>query len=154
MIRILFICHGNICRSPMAQYILEDLAEKARCREHLEIDSAATSSEEIGNGVYPPARDVLERHGIRCGDHRARQITEDDCNHFDHVIAMEEYNLVRLKRMLPKKYHNKFGLLMNYTDMPRDISDPWYTRDFERAYRDIFEGCEAFFQYLFLTSLS
>ncbi len=127
----------------MAQYILEDLAERAGVPESLEIDSAATSREEIGCGVYPPARDVLERHGVRCGGHRARQISEADCKVYDHIIAMEEYNIVRLQRMFPGNYPGNFELQMTNKDRPRDVSDPWYTGDFERAYRDIREGCEA-----------
>ena len=154
MIRILFICHGNICRSPMAQYILEDMAERAGVSDRFEIESAATSREEIGNGVYPPAREVLERHGILCGDHRARQITAMDCDYYDYIIAMEAYNNDRLLHMFPSGFREKFSLLMDYTEKPRDVSDPWYTRDFERAFQDISEGCEALFDRLLHTAKS
>ena len=136
MIRILFVCHGNICRSPMGEYILKDMVKKLG-KEHLfEIDSAAVSREEIGNGVYPPARRALLKHGVFCGDHRARQVTMEDYRKFDRIYYMDASNARWLSRMLPNDPEKIRPLLSH------DVADPWYTGDFELTYRDIEEGCK------------
>lgn len=136
MIRILFVCHGNICRSPMGEFILKDLAGKAGRSGDFEIASRAVSREEIGNSLYPPARQELLRHGVPCEGHRARQITLDDYRRFDRIYYMDRSNLRYLQRMLPHDPEKIRPLL------PRDVADPWYTDDFEAAWRDILEGCQ------------
>ena len=136
MIKILFVCHGNICRSPMGEYILKDRVRKAGRGGEFEIDSAAVSREEIGNPVYPPARRELESHGVACGGHRARQVTMEDYRKFDRIYYMDRSNLRYLQRMLPHDPEKIRPLL------PRDVADPWYTDDFEAAWRDILEGCQ------------
>ena len=136
MIRILFVCHGNICRSPMGEYILKDMVSRRGRSEEFEIDSAAVSREEIGNGVYPPARRELARRGVPCGDHRARQVTMDDYQYFDRIYYMDQSNARFLARMLPRDPEKIRPLL------DRDVADPWYTGDFAQTYDDIVEGCQ------------
>ena len=136
MIKILFICHGNICRSPMGEYILKDLVRKAGRDGEFEIDSAAVSREEIGNGVYPPARRELERRGVPCGGHRARQVTMEDYRRFDRIYYMDRSNARYLERMLPRDVDKIRPLLS------RDVADPWYTGDFSTTFDDILEGCK------------
>lgn len=137
MIKILFICHGNICRSPMGEFILKDMAAKAGRAEEFEIASAAVSREEIGNPVYPPARRELAKHGISCGGHAARQITMADYQHFDRIYYMDSSNAWYLARMLPRD-PEKIRPLLN-----RDVAAPWYTGDFRQTWEDIVEGCRA-----------
>lgn len=137
MIKILFVCHGNICRSPMGKYILKDMAAKAGRAEEFEIDSAAVSREEIGNPVYPPARRELARHGISCDGHAARQVTLEDYRHFDRIYYMDASNARFLARLLPKD-PKKIRPLLN-----RDVADPWYTGDFRQTWEDLVEGCKA-----------
>lgn len=135
MVKILFICHGNICRSPMGEYILKDMVFRAGRSGEFEIDSAAVSREEIGNGVYPPARRELERRGVPCGGHRARQVTMEDYRHFDRIYYMDASNARYLNRLLPNDPDKIRPLL------PRDVADPWYTGDFAQTYEDLVEGC-------------
>ncbi len=136
MIKILFVCHGNICRSPMGEFILKDLVSKAGRSPDFEIASAAVSREEIGNPVYPPARRELQKHGISCEGHAARQITMADYRRFDRIYYMDKSNAWYLARMLPPDPEKIRPLL------PRDVADPWYTGDFAAAYEDILEGCK------------
>ncbi len=136
MIKILFICHGNICRSPMGEYILKDLVKKAGREGDFEIASAAVSREEIGSPVYPPARRELAKHGIPCSGHAARQVTERDFRHFDRIYYMDRSNARYLDRLLPR-YPQKIRPLL-----ARDVADPWYTGDFSRTWEDILEGCQ------------
>lgn len=142
MTRILFICHGNICRSPMAEYIMKALVKEQRLEKDFEIASAATSREEIGNSLYPPAQRKLREHGIPFGAHAARQMTRADYLYYDKIIAMEAYNLRNLRPMVGNDPDQKVSLLMDYTRRPGDVADPWYTGDFETAYQDILEGCQ------------
>ena len=135
MVKILFICHGNICRSTMGEYILKDLVKKAGREAEFEIDSAAVSREEIGNPIYPPARRELTRRGVALGDHRARQVTKEDYRHFDRIYFMDESNRRYLQRLLPQDPEKIQKLL------PRDVADPWYTGDFAQTYEDLMEGC-------------
>ncbi len=137
MIKILFICHGNICRSPMGEFILKDMAAKAGRSGDFEIASAAVSREEIGEPVYPPARRELQKHGIACEGHAARQVTKADYAHFDRIYYMDSSNARYLSRMLPKDPEKIRPLLS------RDVADPWYTGDFSAAYDDIAQGCRA-----------
>ena len=145
--RILFVCHGNICRSPMAEMILKHLVRE-RGLEGYVIDSAAVSREEIGNGVYPPARRELAAHGICCEDHRARQITEADYDRWDHLIGMDMSNITRMLRIFGHDDEHKVHRLMDFTGRPADVSDPWYSDRFDVAYADILRGCEALLKYL------
>lgn len=140
MQKILFVCHGNICRSPMAQYLLAHLAAERglACRTQ----SAATSREEIGNPVYPPARRKLAEHGISCDGHAARQLTNQDYDKYDLLIGMDSANLRNMYRICGGDFAGKLHLLMDYTDHPRDVADPWYTGDFEATWQDVLEGCQ------------
>ena len=142
MIKILFVCHGNICRSPMAEYILKDMAVRAGVADRFEIDSAAVSREEIGNPVYPAARRELGRHDVFCGDHTARQVTAADLRHFDRIYYMDSSNARLLRRLLPDDPEKIRPLL------DRDVADPWYTGDFGRTWRDIERGLDGFLKYL------
>ena len=144
--RILFICHGNICRSPMAEFIMKDLVQKAGLAERYEIASAATSTEEIGNPVYPPARRELADHGISCKGKTARQISRRDYDDFDYLIAMETYNLRNIRRIIPEDPEGKITLLMAHAGTVEDIEDPWYTGNFSGVYRQIERGCAALLQ--------
>ena len=148
MKRILFVCHGNICRSPMAEFIMKKMARSAGREEEFEIASAATSSEEEGKPVYPMARAELARHGIGCPGKTARRITAADYEHFDMIIGMDVNNMRGMKKALGGDPDHKMSLLLDHTDSPRDIADPWYTRDFAAAWRDIYAGCEALFKKL------
>ncbi len=144
MIRILFVCHGNICRSPMAEFILKDLVKKQGLEDMFYIASAATSTEEIGNPVYPPARRKLMEHGISCEGKRARQMTRADYDKFDYLLAAEERNLINMKRITGGDPDGKMYRILDFSDRPGNIADPWYSGDFDTAYRDILRGCEAF----------
>lgn len=146
--KILFVCHGNICRSPMAEFVMKHLVEEAGLSSQFEIASAATSTEEIGNPVYPPAHRKLAEHGISCDGKTARQMTFDDYLHYDCVIAMDHNNLRNLGRMFGEDTDHKISLLMNYTQRPGDVADPWYTGDFEATWRDVLEGCKGVLQSL------
>ena len=139
MIKILFICHGNICRSPMAEYIFKDMVKEAGLESEFEIHSAATSREEIGNDIYLPAKKCLSTHGVPFGTHHARQITESDLVYYDYIIAMEDYNIKNLQRMFGDS--DKYSLLLDYTNEHGNISDPWYSGDFETSYKEIELGC-------------
>ena len=148
MIKILFICHGNICRSPMAQFVLEDMVEKAGMRDQFMIDSCATSREEIGNGVHYGTKDKLRKEGVRMHDHRARQLTKKDYEEYDDLIGMEDTNIRNMKHLLGGDPEHKMMRLLDFSDHPRDIVDPWYTDNFDITYTDIVEGCEAFLKTL------
>ena len=136
MIKILFCCHGNICRSPMGEYVLRDRVKKAGMADRFEIASAAVSTEELGNPVYPPARRELKCHGIDCAGHRARQITRRDLDYYDRILYMDRSNERWLNRMFPGQWQKKCRPLLD-----RDVADPWYTGDFTATWEDICEGC-------------
>ena len=135
MVKILFVFHGNICRSPMAQYVLQDMVNKAGRGAEFKIASVAVSREELGNPVYPPARRELHSHGIACEGHHARQMTQADVDSYDHIFYMDSSNLRYLHRMFPGE--TKFRPFLH-----RDVADPWYTGDFTQTWIDICEGCE------------
>ena len=140
--RILFVCHGNICRSPMAEFVMKDLVKKAGVEDDFYIESAATSTEEIGNEVYPPAKRKLAEHDISCKGKTARQMTHRDYERFDLLIGMDSCNFRNMNRICGGDPDGKIHLLMDYTDEPRDVADPWYTGNFEATWRDVSEGCE------------
>ena len=141
MIKILFVCHGNICRSPMAEFVMKDLLNKKGMADQFEIASAATSTEEIGNPVYPPAKRKLKEHGISCEGKTARQMTKKDYAYYDYIIAMDRLNLRNMTRFAGNDPDNKVSLLMDFTNHPGDVADPWYTGDFEATWNDVNEGC-------------
>ena len=136
MIKILFVCHGNICRSTMAEYVMKDMLEKRGLDRAFEVDSAATSLEEIGNPIYPPARRKLIEEGVSIGNHRARQVTKADYDYFDRIYIMDHWNQKNILRLLGSDPKEKIEMLLD-----RDVADPWYTGDFDATYRDVIEGC-------------
>ena len=145
-LKVLFVCHGNICRSPMAEFIFKDMVEKEGLSDCFLIESAATSDEEVwrgvGNPVYPPARAELSRHGISCTGKRARVLTREDYEKYDYLIGMESVNIRNMKRILGRDPDEKICKMMSFTHGGGDIADPWYTGDFDAAWSDILEGCE------------
>ena len=143
MTKILFICHGNICRSTMAEYVMKHLVKQAGLKDAFFIDSAATSTEEIGNGVHHGTRRKLREAGIPCGDHRARQMTRIDYDKFDLLIGMDRANLRNMGRICGGDRDGKLRLLLQYAGSGRDIADPWYTGNFDATYEDILAGCTA-----------
>ena len=144
MIKILFVCHGNICRSPAAEFVLKELVRRAGLEEEFEIASAATSTEEIGNPVYPPMRRVLNEHGISCDGKTARQIRRRDYESYDLLIGMDEENMWNMRRKFHGDPDGKLKNLLDYAGRQGEaVADPWYTRDFEQTWVDVLEGCEA-----------
>lgn len=179
MIKILFVCHGNICRSPMAEFVMKKLVRNisssakqvttnsALTAADFEIASAATSTEEIGNPVYPPARRLLASHGIDCSGKTARQMTVADYNHYDYIVLMDQNNLRNLRWILPRDIYErelaqykdardsrvgKVSLLMDWAGKNRDVADPWYTGDFDATWQDVNEGCTALLQHILKNS--
>ncbi len=140
MIKILFVCHGNICRSPMAEFLMKELVEKRGISDKFHIESAATSREEIGNGVYPPVKRILTARGIDCSGKRARQMVASDYARFDYIICMDGYNLRNMERIMTDT-KNKYKRLLDYTDSPHDVADPWYTGDFTTTEKEVEQGC-------------
>ena len=145
MIKILFICHGNICRSTMAEYVMKDLVARAGLSSSFYIDSAATSREEIGNPVHHGTRHKLKEVGIPCGDHRARQMRASEYDEFDYIIGMDSWNIRNINRIIGNNDPDaKVSKLLDFTDRRgADIADPWYTGNFDVTYTDVKEGCEA-----------
>ena len=141
MKKILFVCHGNICRSPMAEFVMKDLVQKAGLADHFYIESAATSTEEIGNEVYPPAKRKLAEHGISCKGKTARQMTRSDYQRFDLLIGMDDWNIRNMTRIAGGDPEGKINKLLDYTVRKGDVADPWYTGDFDATWRDVTEGC-------------
>ena len=152
MIKVLFICHGNICRSPMAEFIFKDMIKKQNLTHQFQISSAATSTEEIwndiGNPVYPPAKKELAKHGISCEGKRAVQLKKEDYNKYDYLIGMEQVNIRNMFRILGGDPEQKVHLLLEYAGENRGIADPWYSGDFTTTYNDVVAGCEGFLEYL------
>ena len=151
MTKVMFICHGNICRSPMAEFILKDMVKKRGIADDFVIESSATSTEEIwgdvGNPVYPLAQRELASHGISCGDKRAVQLTKSDYARYDYLLCMDKMNLRNAQRILGADKDNKLRLLLSFAD-GGSIADPWYCGNFDRTYSDIVRGCEGFLEYL------
>ena len=148
MHRVLFVCHGNICRSPMAEFVMKDLVRKAGLEADFSIASAATSTEEIGNPVYPPARRKLAERGIGCAGKTARQLRREDYDRYDLLIGMDGANLRNMRRICGGDPAGKLSLMLDWTGRPGDVADPWYTGDFEATWRDVAAGCAALLAYL------
>lgn len=142
MIKVLFICHGNICRSPMAEFVMKDLVKKAGLEKEFFIASAATSTEEIGNPVYPPARRRLAQAGISCDGKYAVQLTKKDYEKYDYIIGMEQVNIKNIMRIVGEDPQKKVYRLLDFTGQPGDIADPWYSGDFDTTYEQVLAGCE------------
>ena len=154
MLRILFVCHGNICRSPRAEFVLKDMVTQEGREKDFLIESAATSTEEIGNSVYPPARKKLAEHGIGCEGKTARQMRASDYRRFDLLIGMDRANLRNMQRICGGDPDGKIHLLLDYTGRPGDVADPWYTGDFEATWRDVEEGCRGLLSAILLQTFS
>ncbi len=148
MKKVLFVCHGNICRSPMAEFVLKHLAEEAGRADEFEVASAAVSTEETGNDIYPPAKRKLTEKGIPFTHRGARQITQADYRYYDYIVCMDRSNLRLLKWLIGDDTEGKVSLMMDWVGKNRDVADPWYTRDFEAAFQDILEGCKGIFKKL------
>ena len=142
MKKLLFVCHGNICRSPMAEFVMKTLVQEQGLSYCYEIASAATSTEEIGNPVYPPARRMLAAHGISCAGKTARQMTKQDYAYYDLLIGMDHANLRNMRRICGGDPDGKLHLLLDYTNRPGEVADPWYTDDFQATWEDVTEGCQ------------
>ena len=151
MIKVLFVCHGNICRSPMCEFVFKDMVKKAGLEKEFYIESRATHTDEIWNGqgspVYPPARAKLAEHGLACAGKHAQLLDYSEYADYDYFIGMDSENLHAMRRILRGDPEGKVSLLMDYTEHPRSVADPWYTRDFETTYRDVVEGCTALLTY-------
>ena len=139
---VLFVCHGNICRSPMAEFVMKDLVRKAGADTEFFIASAATSTEEIGNPVYPPARRKLAEHGIGCAGHAARQLRRQDYDRWDYLVGMDSANLRNMRRICGGDPEGKLSLLLDWAGRSGDVADPWYTGDFEATWQDVLAGCQ------------
>lgn len=152
MVKILFICHGNICRSPMAEFVMKDLVRRRGLAEQFIIASAATSTEEIWNGVgnpvYPPARAELAKHGIRCDGKRAVQLKAGDYDAYDYLIGMDSMNIRNMERMTGHRQGEKIHKLLSFAGSSADVADPWYTERFDETYRDVLRGCSALLDHL------
>ncbi len=141
--KILFVCHGNICRSPMAEFVMKEMVRKNGVAERFEIASAATSTEEIGNDIYPPAKRTLHSYGIPFTSHSAHQMTRQEYEYYDHITLMDNYNRRYLERRLGPDTLGKISLLLDWTDTPGEVADPWYSGDFELTFRQVTSGCTA-----------
>lgn len=148
MIKVLFICHGNICRSPMGEFILKKMVKEKGLADKFEIASAATSTEEIGNPVYPPAKRKLKEHGIDCSGKYAVQLKRSDYDRYDYFLCMDNRNIQNTLRIFGSDPEGKVSLLLSYCGERREVADPWYTDDFDTAYDDIWRGCNAFLEKL------
>lgn len=148
MVSVLMVCHGNICRSPMAEFVLKDMVEKRHIESNFFIASAATSTEEIGNEVHRGTRKKLAEHGIGCEGKRAVQVTASDYEKYDYLIVMDQRNLTNLERIVGRDRQHKVYKLLSFLNEDSDIADPWYTGDFELTYQDVYRGCEAFLEHL------
>ena len=148
MIKILFVCHGNICRSPMAEFVMKDLVNKKGIASEFYIASAATSTEELGNPVHYGTRNKLAQVGISTKGKYAVQMKRSDYQEYDYIIGMDNWNYRNMLRIVGKDKEQKISLLLDYTDHPRDVADPWYTGDFETTYQDVLAGCQGFLAYL------
>ena len=150
MTKVLFCCHGNICRSPMAEFVMKDLVKKAGLEKEFRIESAACTSEDLGSPVYPPARRELANHGIDCTGKTARLLTRGDYQRYDLLIGMDDENIVDMRRICGGDPDRKIHLLMEYAGRPgSEVADPWYTRDFKATWRDVEDGCKGLLDVLY-----
>lgn len=152
MNKILFVCLGNICRSPMAEFIMKQMVEERGISDQFYIESCATSSEELGNPVYPPVKQLLMARGINCDQKRARRITKADLENFDYIVCMDNNNIRNLKIMFPFYSGGNISKLLSFTGINRDVADPWYTRDFAATEKDVCAGCEALIKHIMKTN--
>lgn len=148
MVKILFVCHGNICRSPMAEFVMKDIVKRENAAADFLIASAATSSEEIGNPVHYGTRNKLKQYGISTEGKYAVKLTRSDYQKYDYLIGMETRNLINMKRIVGEDTDGKIFRLLDFTDSPKDIADPWYTGNFDITYDEVKMGCEALFAYI------
>ncbi|MDY2736990.1 low molecular weight protein-tyrosine-phosphatase [Intestinibacter sp.] len=148
MINIMFVCHGNICRSPMAEFVLKDMVAKRKISHNFHIESSATSREEIGNDIHYGTKNKLKKVGVPFTPRRATQITKSDYDKYDFILCMDNNNIRNLSRIIPNDKDDKIKLLLDFSNNPRNIADPWYTGNFEDTYNDIIEGCEALLNYI------
>lgn len=148
MTNVLFICHGNICRSPLAEFVMKDLVNKKGLAEKFFIASAAVSSEELGNPIYPPVRKILEKKGIAYGNKTAAKVKSADYEKYDYLICMDKSNLRYLERIVGPDTKNKIYRLLDFTDSPADVADPWYSGDFSACEQDIDKGCNALLEFV------
>ena len=148
MIKILFVCHGNICRSPMAEFLMKKFVTDKGVADNFLIESAATSSEELGNPVHYGTKQVLRKYNIDCSGKRARRIEPADYKKYDYLIGMDSYNIRNMERAFGGDPENKISLLLGYTNDPRDVADPWYTGNFDLTERDVINGCQGFLKKL------
>lgn len=146
MIKILFICHGNICRSPMAEFVFKDMVKKLGIADQFEIASAATSTEEIGNPVHYGTKSKLREYGISCDGKTAIQLRKQDYDKYDYLIGMDHYNIKNMERILGRK--DKIYLMLEFAGTSSEVADPWYTHDFDATYRDVLAGCKGFIEHL------
>lgn len=147
MTKILFVCHGNICRSPMAEFLMKELVREQGIENDFYIESAATSTEEIGNGVYPPVKRILNARGIDCSAKRARQMTRGDYDKFDYIVCMDSNNMRNMGRIAVDS-KGKYSKLLDFTNSPHDVADPWYSGDFETTEREVEQGCKALLEHI------